>query len=111
VPDDSGKPVYDLLKGVERCSERELDQAMDYLPNFLAGLKGEKEYYKFIDYDNHTFGTHRKLYAWVKVKTHRFACAHDPNVKVLQETKVFPDDVVWKERKIKDIGDQMKIIY
>jgi hypothetical protein len=111
VPDENGKPVYHFLDQLERCSEREIDQAMDYLPNFLAGLRGEKDYYKFIDYDNHTYGTHRKLYSWVRVKTRRFDCANDPNEKVRQETKVFPEDVVWKERRIKDIGDKMKIIY
>jgi hypothetical protein len=111
IPDENGRQVYDFLKGIENCGDRELDQAMDYLPNFLAGLKGEKDYFRFIDYDNHSLGSHKKLYTWVKAKTRHFVCDENKASVNLNQGNFFPEDVVWKERRIKDIADSMKIIY
>jgi hypothetical protein len=111
VQNDQGQPIHDLQRDIMACKELEIDQAMDYLPNFLKGLKGEKEYFRFIDYDNHAFGTHQKIYAWVKVKVRKFDCSDDPNSKFKNEIRVFPEDVNWKEKNVKDIADKMKIIY
>lgn len=111
VLNEKGSPMYDLVRDIDLCKEAEIDQAMDYLPNFLTGLKSEKEYYKFIDYDNQTYGSHQKMYTWVKVKSRKFDCSNDPNTKIKNELKVFPEDVTWKERNIKDIADKNKIIY
>ena len=106
-----GKLTYDLKEDIEYCSDRDIDLAMDYLPNFLSGLKGEKEFYKFIDYDGHSFGTHKKMYSWVKMKNRRFECSKDPNQNIKKESRIFPEDVSWKNRDVKDIADDMKIIY
>lgn len=111
VLNDQGIPVYDLVSGIDQCKEKDFDQAMELLPNFLTGLKGEKEYYRFIDYDNHTYGTHQKMYTWVKFKSRRFDCSNDPNEKFRKDIKVFPEDVTWKNRDVKDIATKMKIIY
>lgn len=109
VLNDKGEPVYDLKRDIEFCREAEFDQAMAYLPNFLNGLKGEKEYFRFIDYDNHTFGTHAKMYSWVKSRNRKFDCK-DPNTEIRKELRVYPEDVKWKERNIKDIADKLKLI-
>lgn len=111
VLNEQGQPIFDIKRDIEFCKEKEIDQAMDYMPNFLTGLKGEKEYYKFIDYDNQTYGTHQKMYSWVKIKNRRFDCKNDPNLIIKKNTRVFPEDITWKERNIKDIADKMKIIY
>lgn len=111
VLDERGKPIHNLIQDIDDCKEQEFDQAMDYLPNFLTGLKGEKEYFKFIDYDNKTFGTHQKMYSWVKVKSRKFDCSNDPNQILKKDLKVFPEEVTWKERNIKDVADKLKIIY
>ena len=112
VINNLGKQVYDIKTDMNECKEKDLDLAMDYLPNFLAGLKNsEHVYFKFVDYDNHAFGTHQKLYSWVKVKSKYYNCCTDPNIKIRKEIKVFPEDVKWKNRDIKDIEDEMKIIY
>lgn len=107
-----GKPIYDIKTGMVDCKDRDYDRAMEYLPNFLTGLKNtETSYYKFLDYDTHTFGTHQKLYSWVKVKAKNYDCKADPNFEIKKELKVFPDDVTWKVRAIKDLADELKIIY
>jgi hypothetical protein len=112
VLDSNGRPVFSLKRGLRECMDRDFDKAMGYLPNFLAGLKmSEGTYYRFVDYDTHTFGTHQKLYSWVKVKSKKYDCANDPNQRVRKELRVFPEDVSWKDRDIKDIEDELKIIY
>lgn len=111
VLNDQGEPVHDLKRDMEFCREQEFDQAMDYLPNFLKGLKGEKDFYRFVDYDNHPFGTHRKMYSWVKVKSRKYDCSGDPNIAVKKELNLFPEDVSWKERNVKDYASREKIIY
>lgn len=111
ILDRDGRPVHNIKRDIAKCTDRDIDRAMEYLPNFLSGLKGEKEYFKFIDYDQHTFGTHKKMYAWVKMKNRKLDCSNDPNEEIQKETKAFPEDAAWKPRYIKDLADEMKIIY
>lgn len=111
VLNDQGERVYDLKKGISQCNEKMIDQAMDYLPNFLAGLKGEADYFRFIDYDNQTHGAHSKLYSWIKVKSLRMACSEDPNKKLKKELDLFPEDIKWKVRNVKDTAPDSKLIY
>ena len=107
-----GKPIYDIKTGMLGCTDHQIDKAMEYLPHFLTSLKNSgPNYYKFIDYDNHTFGTHQKLYSWVKLKSKFYDCHSDPNPEIKKQIKVFPDDVSWKLRFTKDISDELKIIY
>jgi hypothetical protein len=110
ILDIQGSLVYDIKKGIDACNEFQIDHAMGYLPNFLTSLKGEKDYYRFVDYDNNNFGTHHKLYSWVKVKNRKFDCSNDPNIRIRHELRVFPEDVEWKPQHVKDIADEMKII-
>lgn len=112
VINTEGNLVHDLKRDIDQCSERDIDMAMEYLPNFLTGLKvSGDEYYKFVDYDTHSFGTHQKLYSWVKVKSKNYECTYDPNPDIKKEIKVFPEDVTWKKRDVDDIEDDLKIIY
>lgn len=107
-----GKPVYDFKDGIDFCRDQDFDLAMDYLPNYLTSLKNNDiNYYKFIDYDSSSLGTHQKLYSWVKIKSRSYECSNDQNVEIRKNMKVFPDDVNWKVRFEKDIADELKIIY
>lgn len=106
-----GEQVYDLKEGISQCNEKMIDLAMAYLPNFLTGLKGEKEYFRFIDYDNLVHGTHSKMYSWVKVKTPSLICRNNPNTKILKETAVFPEDIQWKKREVNDKVSKEKWVY
>ena len=107
---ESGMSIYDIQKGIDSCDDEDLDQAMLLLPNFMTSLRGEKSYYKFLDYDNHEFGTHQKLYSWVKEKSVIYGCKIDPNPLIIEKTKVFPEDVSWEKRKVKDLTEKLKII-
>lgn len=109
--DKDGKQIHNLKRDIVACDASDIDRAMDFLPNFLKGLKGEREYYRFIEYDQHTFGTHQKMYSWVKFRSSRFGCSKDPNIEIKKELSVFPEEVRWKQRNIKDIADKLKIIY
>jgi hypothetical protein len=112
VLNSEGEQVYNIKTGIDSCKDKDFDLAMDYLPNFLTGLKlSDAIYYRFDDYDTHTFGTHHKLYSWVKVSAKKFDCGYNPNVAIKKEIKVFPEDVSWKIREIKDLEDELKIIY
>jgi hypothetical protein len=106
-----GKPVFVLENEIDRCTTRDIDTAMGYLPNFLNGLKGSGTvYYRFIDYDTHGFGTHRKMYSFVKLKARKYECSNDPNEGIRKEVLTFPEDVTWTTRDVKDIADRMKLI-
>jgi hypothetical protein len=106
-----GKPVFVLENEIDRCTTRDIDTAMGYLPNFLNGLKGSGTvYYRFIDYDTHGFGTHRKMYSFVKLKARKYECSNDPNEGIRKEVRTFPEDVTWTARDVKDIADRMKLI-
>lgn len=106
-----GDTVFDLGKSQKVCTERDLDTAMNYLPNFLKAIKSTNVwYYKFIDYDTHPFGTHSKLYSWVKVKNRKFECRNDPNESISKAVSTFPEEVSWKNRHVNDIQDELKII-
>lgn len=107
---DNGELVHQLKRDINECDEVALDQAMGNLPNFMNGLKGEDEYFRLIDYDTHSFGSHNKLYSWVKMPARRFECSLDPNVEIRRNLKVFPEDVAWKQRAVKDYDDDQKII-
>lgn len=112
VLNNLGKSIYDIKQDIGNCKEKDIDLAMEYLPNFLTGLKNsEQVYFRFVDYDNHVFGTHQKLYSWVRVKSKYYDCSTDPNQIIKKELKVFPEDISWKSRDVKDIEDEMKIIY
>jgi hypothetical protein len=112
VLNNRAKPIFNIKQDMDECKDGDFDLAMEYLPNFLTGLKNsESDFYKFVDYDTHSFGTHQKLYSWVKVQTKKYDCTSDPNPQIKKEIKVFPDEVTWKTRKIKDIADELKIIY
>lgn len=112
ILNSAGEWLFDMKDGFQDCRERDFDQAMEYMPNYLASLKlSESNYYRFVDYDTHSFGTHHKLYSWVKMKSRTFSCSHDPNLDIKKEMRAFPDDVNWKSRDVKDIEDEMKIIY
>jgi hypothetical protein len=109
---NQGQLISDFVRDIDFCrDESDFDKAMQLLPNFLNSLKSHKEFFKFIDYDNHTFGTHQKLYSWIKFQTKHFDCKNDPNQEIIKNTQVFPSDINWKNRDTEDMADKMKIIY
>jgi hypothetical protein len=109
---NQGQLISDFVRDIDFCrDESDFDKAMQLLPHFLNSLKSHKEFFKFIDYDNHTFGTHQKIYSWIKFQTKHFDCKNDPNQEIIKNTQVFPSDINWKNRDTEDMADKMKIIY
>lgn len=107
-----GTAIYDIKEGIDQCDEDDIDFAMAYIPSFIDSLKAEThELYRFIDYDTHVFGTHGKLYSWVKFPSKKFECMSDQNERIRKEIFFYPEDAIWKARKVKDIEVEMKIIY
>jgi hypothetical protein len=107
-----GEPVHDLPNEVDDCTARDLDLAMDYMPNQLKAMKNVMgTHFRFIDYDTHEFGTHRKIYSWVKMDTRKYDCRPDPNRLINDKLRVFPQDVSWKRWEVSDAEGDPKIIY
>lgn len=108
----NGDPVHFLPDEIDFCSTKDLDMALDYMPNHLNGMKGVLgNYYRFIDYDTHEFGTHRKTYSWVKMSTRKYECRPDPNTVIYDKINVIPEDASWKKWEVIDVADELKIIY
>jgi hypothetical protein len=107
-----GKSSYDIKNRIQQCTDKDIDTAMNYLSVYLQRMKSDSEhYYRFVDYDNHVFGTHSKLYSWVHIPLKKFSCTDDSNAKITKEISVFPEDVKWKNRAVTDIENEMKIFY
>jgi hypothetical protein len=106
-----GTPLHDLKRDLKDCSIRDIDEAMARLPAFLKGLKSERNFYRFIDYDTHSMGSYRKMYSWVKIKSRQYDCNPDPNTAILKELRVAPEEAAWPPREVKDGGDAGKVIF
>jgi hypothetical protein len=114
VFNNRGALVYDFREDIDKCDEGDIDSAMSLFPTFLRSLReNNKDFYRFIDYDNHTYGTHKKLYSWVKMSSRQVQCGEDEvfTSETLSGVDMFPDDVKWIPRKTNDIQSDMKIIY
>jgi hypothetical protein len=86
-----GEVVHDIRREFKSCSYSDIKQAFNLLSNFVRNLKdGDRSYYRFIDYDNHQFGTHERLFSWVKLPASKFECSAPLNFEI------FPEDLSWK---------------
>jgi len=113
-----GELSYNIKSEIKFCRDESIDKAMTYLvSSFLQTLKGQnKSYYRFIDYDNHSKGTHKKIYSWVKMKPGDLRCDGEKDTNGIYQTgksglMLFPEDVRWNLRKKIDITTLEKIIY
>jgi hypothetical protein len=112
VRDTEGKLIFNYKKDFAGCTDRDFDLAFAYLENYLKGLRaGDKFFYRFVDYDTHAFGTHQKMYSWVKVESPKFQCRIDPNTDIKNKIELMPEEGHWKNRDNKNLEEEMKIIY
>jgi hypothetical protein len=93
-----GERSHDLKRDIEGCTEKDLDTAFGYIPNYLRSLRNHRSYYRFIDYDDHPYGSHRKLYSWNEMRSYKYDCSNDPNTLITKELDVFPSDISWRPR-------------
>lgn len=106
-----GELIYSLKDGIAECTTRDIDMAFNYLQTYLVGLRNsEKFYYKFLDYDSHTHGTHAKIYSWIKMRKFESSCESPINDQVLQKGLVTPADHKWKVRETNEKSNDMDVI-
>jgi hypothetical protein len=61
------------------CSSKALNMVIKQAPRFLSKLQKEyKDSFRFIDYDSEKYGSHKRIYNWVKVSSRVFSC-DDPD--------------------------------
>lgn len=98
-----GELVYNIKDGIYDCSTRDIDQAFNYLGSYLVGLRNSnKFYYRFLDYDSHTHGTHAKIYGWIKYRRFESSCSSKVNEQVMQKSQVMPQDHKWEPRYLQE---------
>lgn len=80
-----------------RCDDSDLDYAFSSAITFLEGLRRNgSEFFKFIAYDSQVGGSHKKLYSFVDVTGKKLVCLDEKNNEYLDEFKILPDDISWK---------------
>ena len=112
IYDINGNPAHYLPDEIDYCTDKDMDLAIEYMPNHLKSMKNVfGPFYRFIDYDTHEFGTHRKIYSWVKMNTRKYDCRPDPTARILEKLLISPEDAAWKRWEVIDVADELKIIY
>lgn len=74
------------------CSIRDIEKSFDSGKVLLKNLKAQDQpSIRFIDYDNHSFGTHNKLFSWVDLTEKRLQCSKEESY--IKKSQVFPTDI------------------
>lgn len=83
------------------CNAKKIDTAIEQAIMMLD-LLAEKNLttYRYIDYDNGSFGTHNKVYSWVHVDNKQFQCKKILKPLVSSKFQSFPKDVKWRKRRL-----------
>lgn len=93
-----GSNLYGIYKETLRCKANTIEAAFDRAVFFMRNLQRfEREYYRYISYDDLAFGTHNKLYSFVKVSGKKLGCAEDEFDKYNVSYDIFPEDIRWKK--------------
>lgn len=96
-----------MLKGLMACSVKELDEGILGIPAFLRSLRSiTGERWRYVAWDDRSFGSHAKLESWVQVPERSFACKNDKNTLVREKWAETPEGLSWKPRAIpNDLND------
>ena len=98
----SGKRQTRLKDEFKGCSAKKVDRAFEQSISFLNLLRKKKLYsYRYVDYDKGSFGTHRKIYSWLKVDNKHFQCKKRIRPDISKRFRAFPEDVNWRRRRLK----------
>ena len=83
------------------CNEETMDNAFETAPLLLDKLADENKYsYRYIDYDSSVFGTHNKIYGWVKKSNKTQRCERSEKQNYLEKRHSFPNEVKWRKRRL-----------
>jgi hypothetical protein len=100
----TGKKVVSLSNEFKGCHARNIDKAFSSAAIALQSIRNNSfTSYRFIDYDRGALGTHSKLFSWVPVTNKRYRCAEKKEHFMTQ--KIFPHDIKWKKRELKQLRD------
>ena len=100
---EDAKPYYDLVSGIDGCSDKNMDLAVKSMAELVRSENlNQTRKFRFVDYDTHAFGSHRKLYSWTKFKLGKFECFDDPNGVIQSKLRYAPEDTPWIDREVKD---------
>lgn len=97
---DVGKRSVALDKMFKGCDDRDIDIAFESSVDYLFSLnQSNRASFRYIDYDKGVFGTHNKLYSWVKTSGRVLACQDDKDESFSKLAAIFPNDIEWKKRE------------
>lgn len=98
---EKGKRAISVENIFRACSGSEIDKAFQTSVLFLNNLKDKRRMsYRYIDYDNYPYGTHEKIYGWVKFDNKYLSCNLDKNELFFRDKlNSFPKDIRWKKRQ------------
>lgn len=95
---ESGQRAFSRKEQLRNCEDGFLDQAMPRMVRFMEVLRERgRPSRRYVDYDNTSWGTHQKLYAWTDTDNKFLECSKDAKGNYLKnKLPVFPKDAPWK---------------
>lgn len=95
-----GKRAISIENEFRGCSGSDIDKAMQLSILYLNNLKDKRRTsYRYITYDNYPFGTHEKIYNWVKYDNKFLTCNKDQNKLFFRDKlRSFPKEVRWQNK-------------
>ncbi len=87
--------IYNLQEELVGCGPFRLDGGFKRLSQYMSDLqKFNKEYIRYVTYDDLSFGTHDKIYSFVSVPGKKLNCSHSDSEYNISY-QIFPKDVHW----------------
>ena len=101
---EPGKRAISVKNQFRGCSGAQVDKAFRQSVILLNNLKDKRRTsYRYITYDNYPFGTHEKIYNWVKHDNKFLECTEDKNNLFFRDKlRSFPKEVRWKNKSKED---------
>ncbi len=103
-PYNKGSQAFDLfLANIPQCLTEELNAGFLNLPQFLRSLRGLSGFkWRFITWDEHEFGSHKKIYRWVRYPDRAMNCERELQKKFNEQSSThFEKDFSWPRKIIK----------
>lgn len=80
-----------------RCLPNRFEKMFETLNSAMNLMKTtEKNYYKYLEYDNRKGGTHAMVYTWIYDDSGSLSCQNKQSMGRQTNAEYFPSDVTWK---------------
>lgn len=81
------------------CGDNAFDAAIESMPSFLENQRRTAgDHWAFLEWDNGVYGTHKKLFSWVKVPARIMSCSSDSNEVLRKKWPTRPEGHTWTRR-------------